>query len=253
VKQDLEPPLTLSETANIRGVASAPPLVATAVPTTRPHGETLYQLPVRVWHWLSVLAILVLVVTGYLIGAPLPSASGEASAHYSMGYIRVAHFVAGYVLAVSFLGRLYWACVGNPQAREIFTLPLLSAAYWRDLGRMLKWYTFLGATPDHPPGHNALARVSMVFGYTLLTLFMSCTGFALYSEGCQPGHWSARWFGWILPLLGQSQNVHTLHRLGMWAMLLFVIVHVYAVLRDDIVGPYSTISSMISGKRAHKE
>jgi len=243
VKQDLERPLTLPTAAAL----------STAAQPATPHAEIVHQLPVRVWHWLTALSILVLVVTGYLIGAPLPGASGEASAHYSMGYLRTAHFVAGYVLAVGFIGRLYWAFVGNRQAREIFTLPLLSGAYWRSLGSVLKWYAFIGAAPAHPPGHNALARVSMVFGYTLLTVFMTCTGFALYGEGSQPGHWSERWFGWVIPLFGQSQNVHTLHRLGMWAMIVFVILHVYAVIRDDIVGPYSTVSSMISGKRAHKE
>jgi Ni,Fe-hydrogenase I cytochrome b subunit len=34
---------------------------------------------------------------------------GEASDHYLMGYIRFAHFAAGYMLAVGLLGRAYWA------------------------------------------------------------------------------------------------------------------------------------------------
>ena len=35
---------------------------------------------VRAWHWINALAIVVLAVTGYFIGSPLPSMPGEASA-----------------------------------------------------------------------------------------------------------------------------------------------------------------------------
>ena len=33
----------------------------------------VYQVPVRLWHWVNAAAIMVLIVTGYLIGAPPPS------------------------------------------------------------------------------------------------------------------------------------------------------------------------------------
>ena len=39
----------------------------------------VYEAPVRLWHWVNALAILVLCVTGYFIGSPLPSVPGEAS------------------------------------------------------------------------------------------------------------------------------------------------------------------------------
>ena len=47
------------------------------------------------WHWVNALAILVLSVTGYFIGSPLPSLPGEASHSFLMGYLRFAHFAAG--------------------------------------------------------------------------------------------------------------------------------------------------------------
>ena len=223
-------------------------------PTPQPAAAPLvYALPVRLWHWISAAAIGVLAVTGYLIASPLPSMPGEASAHYVMGYLRFAHFAAGYVLAIAFLGRLYWAVVGPRHARELFTLPLFSLRYWRSFVGMLKWYAFLSREPERFEGHNPLARLSMVLGYSCMTVFMSATGFALYGEGTQAGSWAERWFGWVISLAGSSQTVHSLHHLGMWAMLIFVIAHVYAVLRDDIIGPESTVSSMISGRRAHKD
>ncbi len=213
----------------------------------------VYEAPVRLWHWVNALAITVLAVTGYFIGAPLPTMPGEASAHFLMGYIRFAHFAAGYVLAVGLIGRLYWAFVGNHHARELFTLPLLSAAYWREVVTMLKWYAFLIPQPSQYVGHNPMARLATLCGFFLFSIFMVCTGFALYGEGLGAGSWADHLFGWVIPLMGQSQDVHTWHRLRLWGMVIFVTLHVYAAIREDIMGRQSIISTMVSGYRTFKQ
>lgn len=213
----------------------------------------VYEAPVRLWHWVNALAITVLAVTGYFIGSPLPTMPGEASDNYLMGYIRFAHFAAGYIFVIGLLGRIYWAFVGNHHARELFTLPLFSAAYWKEVLTMLKWYAFLIKRPNRYVGHNPLARMAMFFMYFLLSLFMIVTGFALYGEGLQAGSWADRLFGWVIPLLGQSQDVHTWHHLGMWGLIVFVTFHVYAAIREDIMGRQSIVSTMISGHRTFKD
>eukprot|EP00456_Euglypha_rotunda_P013657 TRINITY_DN14136_c0_g1_i5.p3 TRINITY_DN14136_c0_g1~~TRINITY_DN14136_c0_g1_i5.p3 ORF type:complete len:168 (+),score=30.51 TRINITY_DN14136_c0_g1_i5:272-775(+) len=116
----------------------------------------VYEVPVRIWHWINALAITVLAVTGYFIGSPLPTMPGEASDHYVMGYIRFAHFAAGYMLAVGLLGRLYWAVVGNHHARELFWVPVFQRAYWLEVWGMMKWYAFVSARPGKYVGHNPL-------------------------------------------------------------------------------------------------
>lgn len=181
------------------------------------HGRSIksvyvYEAPVRVWHWINALAITVLALTGYFIGSPLPTQPGEASANFLMGYIRFAHFAAGYVLAVGLLGRTYWAIVGNHHARELYWVPLLTKAYWVEVLGMLKWYAFVSPRPGRYVGHNPLARFAMFFGYLVLTVFMILTGFALYGEGAQMGSWQERLFGWVIPLMGQSQDVHKIGR-----------------------------------------
>lgn len=213
----------------------------------------VYEAPVRLWHWVNALAITMLAVTGYFIGSPLSTQPGEASANFLMGYIRFAHFAAGYVLAVGLLGRIYWAIVGNHHARELFTLPLTRKAYWREVLTMLKWYAFLIPRPSRYVGHNPMARLAMFFGYFILTLFMLCTGFALYGEGAQADSWAERLFGWVIPLFGQSQDVHTWHHLGLWGMVIFVTLHVYAAIREDIMGRQSIVSTMVSGYRTFKD
>lgn len=213
----------------------------------------VYEAPVRLWHWINALAITVLAVTGYFIGSPPPTQPGEASANYLMGYIRFAHFAAAYVFAIGLAGRVYWALVGNHHARELFTLPLFNAAYWKEVLTMVKWYCFLVKRPNRYVGHNPLARLAMFFGYFLLSLFMVATGFALYGEGLQAGSWADKLFGWVIPLMGQSQDVHTWHHVGMWVLICFVIFHVYAAIREDIMGRQSIVSTMISGHRTFKD
>lgn len=213
----------------------------------------VYEAPVRIWHWINALAITVLAVTGYFIGSPLPTMPGEASAHFVMGYIRFAHFAAGYLLAVGLLGRIYWAFVGNAHARELFTLPVFQKAYWKEVGTMLKWYGFLIPQPSQYVGHNPMARLAMFCGFFLFSIFMICTGFALYGEGAQAGSWQSALFGWVIPLFGQSQDVHTWHHFGMWGMVIFIVLHVYAAIREDIMGRQSIVSTMISGYRTFKK
>lgn len=214
----------------------------------------VYEAPVRVWHWVNALSLVVLAITGYFIGSPLPTMPGEASANYLMGYIRFAHFAAGYVFAVGLIGRLYWALVGNHHARELFTLPVFNRIYWREVITMLKWYAFLIPRPSRYVGHNPLARAAMFFGFLFISLFMLVTGFALYGEGTQPGSWAHTLFtSWVIPLFGQSQDVHTWHHLGLWGMVIFVILHVYAAIREDIMGRQSMVSTMISGYRTFKD
>jgi Ni/Fe-hydrogenase 1 B-type cytochrome subunit len=213
----------------------------------------VYEAPVRLWHWINALAIVVLAFTGYFIAKPFPTQPGEASANYLMGYIRFAHFAAAYVFAVGLLGRIYWAFVGNHHARELFSVPIFQRAYWREMLAMVKWYAFISPRPNRYVGHNPLARFAMFFVFMLNAVFMLFTGFALYGEGTQAGSWANRLFGWVIPLFGQSQDVHTWHHVGLWVMVCFVILHVYAAIREDIMGRQSIVSTMVSGFRTFKD
>lgn len=213
----------------------------------------VYEAPVRVWHWVNATAITVLCITGYLIGSPLPTMPGEASAHFLMGYIRFTHFTAAYILAIGLLGRIYWAFAGNHHARELFSVPLLQRAYWVEMLSMVKWYAFAGPRPGPYIGHNPMARFAMFFVFIFTVVFMICTGFAMYGEGSQAGSWADKLFGWVIPLMGQSQDVHTWHHMGMWVIVIFAVAHIYAAIREDIMGRQSIVSTMISGFRTFKD
>ena len=213
----------------------------------------VYEMPVRIWHWVNATAIIVLMVTGYLIAKPLPTMPGEASDHFLMGYIRFTHFAAAYIFAIGFLARLYWAWWGNHHARQLFTLPILRKNFWSEALFELRWYLFLEPEPRKYDGHNPLAQMVMFTVLVFNTIFMIVTGFALYSEGEGKGGWADTLFGWVIPMMGQSQDVHTWHHLGMWVMVLFMMTHIYVAIREDIMSRQSLISTMISGWRMFKD
>lgn len=247
----------MSDASPALPAAASPP--AAGIPAERdPAGRKLttvyvYEAPVRLWHWVNALSIVVLCITGYLIGSPLPTLSGEASAHYMMGTIRFLHFSAAYIFAVGFVGRIIWAFFGNSYSRELFTFPFWRKSFWRGLFVEAQWYAFLKPRPLKFTGHNPLAQVFLFWVMVVGSAFMIGTGFALYSEGEGLGSWQDKLFGWIIPLLGGSLSVHTLHHLGMWVIIVFVIIHVYSVVREDIMSRQTMISAITNGYRTFRD
>jgi Ni/Fe-hydrogenase 1 B-type cytochrome subunit len=213
----------------------------------------VFEAPVRIWHWLHALSIVVLAATGYLIANPLPSIGGEASQHFLMGNLRMIHFIAGYVFGIGFLVRIYWGIVGNKYSRELFYLPVWRKAWWKDLWGELLFYTFIRKEAPPSVAHNALAQTAMWLFNTVLGLFLIFTGFALYSEGLGLGSWADTWFGWVIPLMGGSQSVRMWHLFGMWLILVFAIIHIYMAVRADIMGRQSSVSAIISGWRTYRD
>jgi Ni/Fe-hydrogenase 1 B-type cytochrome subunit len=225
------------------------------------HGERViprrtvyvYEAPVRLWHWVNALCIVTLFITGYLIASPPDSLTGEAATHFRMGYIRFIHFSAGQVLAVGLLLRIYWAFVGNSHAKQIFYIPFWRGDFWKGVLHEIRWYAFLEKSPKQYVGHNPLAQTFMFGMFTLGLLFMICTGFALYSEGAGHASWFYALFGWVFVLVPNSMEVHTLHHLGMWFLVVFTMMHIYAAVREDIMSRQSIVSSMISGERSFRD
>lgn len=212
----------------------------------------VYEAPVRLWHWLTVLCFMVLAGTGYLIGSPLPSGHGEAVNSFFFGWIRTIHFVAAMILIVAFVVRLYWAFAGNHHARGIFMPPLWSGSYWSGMFSQAAYYLFLRRESERWVGHNPLAQTAMFFMFTLGTLVLIFTGLGLYAQGYG---WGSGWmnlFGWVTVLLGTPQAVRTAHHLAMWYVLIFALVHMYMAFREDIMGSSTILSTMSNGVRMWK-
>jgi Ni/Fe-hydrogenase 1 B-type cytochrome subunit len=212
----------------------------------------VYELPVRIWHWVTALSIFVLLATGLLIAYPLPSSMGEASSRFVMGYVREVHYITGYVITLAFVVRLYWVFAGNRHARQIFWLPFTDGEYWNDVWQEIRWYAFLRKRPAKHIGHNPLARLAMFALFLLPLLLMIVTGMALYAEGQADGHITRILFGWMHASFN-GMELRFLHHVGMWLIVVFTLIHLYTSIREEIMGRTSTLSSIVSGKRFSKD
>lgn len=204
----------------------------------------VWELPVRMTHWVTVISIGVLTVTGIYIATPFVGTSDPAVNQYLMGTMRFMHFVTAFVFTASVLFRIYWAFVGNTYARWNQFLPLNSVRR-RDARRMLAYYLFLRREPPAEVGHNPLAGATYVVVFTLFVLQI-ITGFALYALPFERGTFWPMLFGWIIVTFG-VQPVRLVHEIIMWLFLAFMIHHVYSCILIDIEERSGLVSSIVTG------
>jgi Ni/Fe-hydrogenase 1 B-type cytochrome subunit len=141
----------------------------------------VWQLPVRLYHWVNALCVLALAVTGYLIGSPLAIKSGaEAYLGYWFGTVRFIHFVAAFVFFFNFLFRIYWGFVGNTFAKwQNFILHRKEQL--EEAKDVLRIDIFQASgKPLESIGHNSLAGFTYFISF-LVFLFQSMTGFGMYA------------------------------------------------------------------------
>jgi len=74
------------------------------------------------------------------------------------------------------------------------------------------------------------------------------TGFAMFGRSNPGGFWD-KLFGWVIPMLGGEYQVHRWHHIVAWIIVLFVVIHVYMVIREDILEKNGEVSSMVNGNR----
>ena len=224
--------------------ASAPISEAIAADAAEPRVSVyVWDLPVRITHWVNVLSILVLSITGYYIANPFVTTTGPAANQFLMGAIRFVHFSVAFAFTMSVLFRVYWAFAGSRYARWDQLLPAKSGR-WRALGKMLGYYTFARREPPKEVGHNPLAGVTYVGLYVLFFLQI-LTGFALYSQGFTGGVWKTL-FGWVIVAFG-AQPVRLVHDIIMYLIIAFTIHHVYSAIVIDLEERSGLVSSIVTG------
>jgi Ni/Fe-hydrogenase 1 B-type cytochrome subunit len=230
---------------------STPP-AKVAMPGTVPYRRVyVWELPVRIFHWVNALCILLLAATGLLIGWPQTLwMAEEPFQQYWFGWVRFTHFAAGYVFFFNLLFRIYWAFVGNEYARWSSYLPYRKEQF-KNLWETIK--VDIVQVQQHGKisvGHNYLAAFTY-FGLFFLILFQVITGFGLYaamSDAFLPGL-----FAWIVPLMGSDQTVRQWHHIAMWAFVIFSMIHIYLVFYHDYVEGRGTTSSIIGGWKFEKD
>ncbi len=198
----------------------------------------VWQVPVRLTHWLTAGCIVVLSLTGGYIADPFLIAPGGGV----MTTIRLIHILAAFTFLVSGLLRTWWLLAGNRFARWSAFIPT-SRYQAMELFRQAGFYGFIRKEIPKVLGHNQLAATAYVALFALL-LVETVTGFALDGlMGSEPG---ATLFGWLRELMG-PQLLRLVHHLAMWAILAIALFHVYSCVLVDHIEKNGLMSSIFSG------
>ncbi|MCL2783153.1 MAG: Ni/Fe-hydrogenase, b-type cytochrome subunit [Propionibacteriaceae bacterium] len=207
---------------------------------------SVWSTSLRVQHWMNVACIFILSCSGYYIMDPFfgTNSPGEATG-FLMGYVRLIHFVTAFVWLMVGLTRLVVSFTSrDPMLRWNRLWPLKNKQDVHNLGRVVQHYALIKNEAPLYLGHNPLQQLTYSTLYVAGFIQM-CTGLVLFSLYHQSNPiWEfigtpIHWFG--IP------GVRLFHTAIMFAIWMFVIMHVYLAVRADSLERHGGISSMING------
>ncbi len=209
----------------------------------------VWEVPVRIFHWITTFATLILIITGFIIAnPPAITTNVEATNSYWFGWVRATHFITAYVLIANLFFRVYWAFAGNQFANWRNFIPYTKKGI-KNIFYVLRVDIFLMEDEEHKlsnisVGHNYLAA----FSYLIMSLFFLlqvATGLSLIADTST--WWFPKMFTWVTALFGGDIVVRYIHHILTWLFMAFIVVHVYLVLFHDYLEARGEASAMISG------
>lgn len=216
-----------------------------------------HALSTRLWHWLNLIFIVILFMSGLTISNAHPRLYwgdwGFATEHawlilprfpdwmtipgyYSLAVARDWHVLAAWPFALLLLVMWVAMLVNRHFKRDIAT----DRKEWapRNIARDAKAHLRLQF--DHGPGkYNFFQKLAYGLVLGIFLPMMIFTGIAI-SPGMEPT------FGLLVEAVGGRQSARSLHFLFAFALLGFFIVHVLLVI---LSGPLRQIRDMLTGGR----
>jgi Ni/Fe-hydrogenase 1 B-type cytochrome subunit len=204
----------------------------------------VWQVPVRITHWLIAGAIAVLSVTGLYIGRPFMTVPGAAGQSFVMGWIKVIHSYAAIVFICAVVARVIWMFTGNKYARWDKFVPVHQTRM-KGLVPTTLFYSFLRKQPPGYVGHNPLAgsAYALVFGLYFLAIGTGLVMRSASSAVDSPLHW----FASLAPLFGGLQMARWIHHIVMWLLLGFAVHHVYSSILVAHIEKTGVLDSIFAG------
>jgi Ni/Fe-hydrogenase b-type cytochrome subunit len=234
-------------------------------PNADPRGGDLvrrHRLPVRLWHWLNAVTVLVMLMSGLTIFNAHPRLYwGEYGANYDPAWFEMAtegglafpgwmtlpstysladarlwHLAFAWVLAFGLLAYLLWAAFSGHIRRSLH----IAAREWRPghLWREIRDHARL----RFPAGaraltYNALQKIAYCSVLFVLLPLVILTGLTM-----SPGM-NAAW-PVLLDLFGGRQSARSLHFIAAAGLVVFFFVHIVMVV---LAGPLNELRAMITG------
>ncbi|NLX01542.1 MAG: Ni/Fe-hydrogenase, b-type cytochrome subunit [Syntrophomonadaceae bacterium] len=182
---------------------------------------------IRFFHWINMISITTLILTGFYIHAPL-----SFKVCSNMDNARMLHFAMAYILCFGLLGRVYYAIATGDWKNIWFDFKTDPKKF----PSMTKYYLFMA--DDHPYyGKYNPGQKMMYTGWLFLGIIQVITGFILYKP--QVLFWSQ-----MGDYLGGDVAIRVVHLIVTWLFVLSVLAHVYL----DISEGVPVLKSMFTGK-----
>lgn len=217
-----------------------------------------HRLPTRLWHWINMLAVVVLLMSGLMIsnahphlywglfGANFdqpwfnpPHFPGWATipSTYNLALARTWHFFFAWIFAVGLLAHMVIGLINRHIQRDL-TLKrreLSPAHLWQDVKDHARLRFPTGAAAL---SYNVIQKMTYI-----AVLFVLLPGMILSGLSLSPGFNAV--MHWPLDLVGGRATMRSLHFITAGLIAAFIIVHVALVV---LAGPYNEIRSMITGR-----
>jgi Ni/Fe-hydrogenase b-type cytochrome subunit len=229
------------------------------MPREAPPERRLYRhlLPTRLWHWLNALAVFVMIGSGLMISNAHPRLYwGQYGANpdhawlnppifpgwmtipsnYNLAFGRRWHLMFALVLAFNLVAFMMASLVNRHFARDYrFRRSEFGPRHlWADLKAHL---ALRFSNSDRPGEYNTLQKTAYAITVFGLIPLMILTGLAL-----SPGMDAI--YPWLLDIFGGRSSARSIHFIGCWAIVGFVVVHLGLV---ALAGPFDEIGGMITG------
>jgi thiosulfate reductase cytochrome b subunit len=216
-----------------------------------------HSLAVRILHWVNVVALCVLLMSGLQIFNAHPALYwGKSSYSGTAPFFALAHGFPSWLtlpdgrwLAMGRRWHLFFAWIFVVNGLIYVVYSILSRHLARDLAptktdlRSIRRSVIDHLRLRHPAGdaarrYNVLQKLTYLFVIFGLLPFVILMGWALSPrlDTVVPG--------WV-DIFGGRQSARTLHFIAAWTLVAFVLVHVFEVLTS---GFFNNLRSMITGR-----
>ena len=177
----------------------------------------VHPLVVRVTHWINVIAMLIMILSGWRIYNAAPLFDFKFPRDITLGgWLGGAlqwHFAAMWVLVINGLVYLLYGIFAGHYRRDFLPVPLRSIL--TELGNTLR-----GKLSHHVGVYNALQRAAYL-GVIVVGVLLVLSGLVI---------WKPVQFQELGALMGGYEGARIVHFFAMAAIVLFVLVHVVMVL-----------------------
>jgi len=181
------------------------------------HGRPAHPLLIRITHWINVLAILILILSGWRIYNASPLFDFRFPSEWTLGgWLAGAlqwHFAAMWLLVVNGLVYVAYGFLSGHFRRKL--LPLSPSAVLRDVGAALRGKL----AHDDLAVYNAAQRAAYL-AVIVLGVVLVLSGLVI---------WKPVQFQTLGLLMGDYEGARYVHFFAMAGVVLFVIVHVVMV------------------------